>query len=109
MQLITFVHDAFNQFFAHQFVSDHANSMDFVCLISTNLNVCKGGNAFVGPSPSISTSNFLIVVFYRTWCMVHNTNGQDRNNDVITLHSAPSFITAVDIEYHERQSSPMLV
>ena len=66
----------------------------------------KGGNAFVVFSPKIPTP---IGAFYRTWPVVHNTNGQDRNNDVIAPHSAPSSLTAVGIDHHERQSSPLLV
>ena len=37
----------------------------------------------------ISTSKLLIVAFYRTWQVAHNTNNQDDNNDTFELHSPP--------------------
>ena len=71
------------------------------------LEMRKGENTFVGFPPKIPTS---LGASYRTWPVVHNTNnGQDRNNDAFALHSAPSSLTAVGIDHHERQSSPLLV
>ena len=68
----------------------------------------KGGTTFVGSSPKIPISKLPIGAFYRTWPVVHNTNGQDRDNDAIAPHSAPSSLTAVGIDHDERQSSPLL-
>ena len=66
----------------------------------------KGRKCFCCFSPKTPTP---IGAFYRTWPVVHNTNGQDRNNDTIEPHSAPSSLTAVGIDHDERQSSPLLV
>ena len=48
----------------------------------------------VGSFPKIPTSKLPIAVFYRTWPVVHNTNGQDRNNDALERHGAPFPLTA---------------
>ena len=75
-------------------------------VISTDWKRAKGGNVFVDFPPKILTP---ICAFYRTWPVVHNTNGKDCNNDTIAPYSAPSSLTAVGIDHVERQSSPLLV
>ena len=80
-------------------------STNGLSLISTDWKRAKGENAFVGFPPKIPTS---LGASYRTWTVVHNTNGQDRNNDAFAPHSAPSSLTAVGIDHDERQSSPLL-
>ena len=60
--------------------------MNGLCLISTAWKRAKGGNAFVGFPPKITTS---LGAFYRAWPAVHNTNGQDHNTMTRSRPIAP--------------------
>ena len=60
-------------------------------------------------SPNISTNTLLIGVFYGTWPVVHNTNGQDHKNNAIALLRPPSSLIVVDIKHNERQLLLLLV
>ena len=62
----------------------------------------RGGGSL---NPKLSTIS--IRASFRTWPAVHNTNGEDVNNDAFTLHSVPLALTAIVIMHRQRCLSPL--
>ena len=64
-----------------------------LCPISTDWKRAKGGNAFVGFPSEIPTS---LGASYRTWPVVHNTNGQDHDYRSIAVSDGRCFFYGDD-------------